>query len=263
MNCDEVGVLLSPDVDGEIDGLRSHAISKHLVGCASCSSRQQAMQSLRQQLRDELPRHAAPLAFRERVRQAIDASPPNRPHIVRPASSWGWFGGGALSGAFGVGLLWIASAGLLPMQDAQDLATQIVGVHTRATLGNHLIEVASSDRHKVKPWLSARLDYAIPVTDWAGAGYPLVGARVDRLDGKLVATLVYRYRDHVIDVFVRPSPRSVAGSDASPVLRTVRGFNVAVAQGAEMQWLATSDLNGIELEAFVRGLARGDVKPPG
>lgn len=262
MNCDEVVVLLSPEIDGEIDGLRSHAIGKHLLSCAACSSRCHSLQSLRQRLRDELPRHAAPPATRDRVRHTTEAAATHLRPTERPAARWSWFSGGALSGALGISLLWVASTGMLPTQNRQDLATQVVGVHTRATLGNHLIEVASSDRHKVKPWLSARLDYAIPVTDWADAGYPLVGARIDRLDGNSVATLVYRYRDHVIDVFVRPDPESEAKSDSIPALRTVRGFNVAVAHGAEMQWVATSDLNGTELEAFVTGLARGTVKSP-
>jgi anti-sigma factor RsiW len=258
VNCEDVRPLLSPEADGEIDRLRSHAIRRHAARCPTCSARQQALQALREQMRTELPRYAAPAALRARVRHAFEATVTQSPRATRPALRWGWFGGGVVSGALGVSLLWMVSLGLLQTQRPEDLSVQIVGMHTRATLGNNLIEVASSDRHKVKPWLSARLDYSIPVTDWSGAGFPLVGARIERLEGKPVATLVYKYRDHVIDVFVRPEHIT----DAVPALHAVRGFNVAVAKGAGMQWLATSDLNGAELAAFIEGLAQGSVKPP-
>jgi len=258
MNCDEVVALLAADVDGEVDGLRSHAIRRHVAACAHCAQRHQALLDLRQRLRAELPCHAAPAALRARLmtehgvpaaRASASAGLAGRP--------WRWFGGGALAGGLVIGLIWVASV-VGPAGDlGDDLSDQVVGLHTRATRGNRLIDIASSDRHKVKPWLSARLDYAIPVADWAGAGFPLVGARIDRLDGRPTAALVYRHRDHVIDVFVRPE----SGTTAPPAVHAVRGFNVAAAQGAQMAWLATSDLNAADLAAFVRGLARGAVDP--
>jgi anti-sigma factor RsiW len=97
------------------------------------------------------------------------------------------------------------------------------------------------------------------VTDWAGAGYALVGARLDRLEGQPVAALVYRHRNHVIDVFVRPA---LPGA-AAPPTHTVRGFNVATAVGADMQWVAASDLNNADLAEFAKGLAKGSVTAAG
>lgn len=254
MNCEEVAALLTADADGEIDTLRSHAIRKHVAGCALCGPRQQAVLELKQRLRTELPRHPAPAALRARlIAEHTAAAPHPRPQL--PDRRWRWFGAGLLSGGLAVGLVWAVGFALLPVGLADDLSSRLVGLHTRATLGNHLIEVASSDGHKVKPWLSARLDYSIPVTDGSQAGFPLIGARIEQLDGQSVATLVYRRRDHVIDVFVRPD----AVPALPPTVRTVRGFNVAAAKGAEMQWLAVSDLRRTELEAFVQGLARGEV----
>ena len=109
-----------------------------------------------------------------------------------------------LAGVLAAGLIGVANVAVLPIGLRDDLTSRVVGLHTRATLGNYLIQVATSDRHKVKPWLSARLDYSLPVIDATHAGFPLVGARIDELDGRPVATLVYRRGDHVIDVFVRP-----------------------------------------------------------
>jgi anti-sigma factor RsiW len=249
MNCEEVASLLTAEVDGEVDGLRSHAVRKHLGDCPACSAKQSALLDLRRRLGAELPRHRAPEALRSRILAAVSAPP--RRHDRR----WRWFGGGALAGGLGACLVWAMGLGLVHGPMGRDLSDHIVGLHTRATLDNRLIEIASSDRHSVKPWLSARLDYTIPVADWAQVGFPLAGARIDRLDGRPVATLIYRHRLHFIGVFVRPagSPNTV------PELHPVRGFNTAAAQGGEMEWLAASDLNGAELKAFVQGLARGSV----
>src|SRR5205823_5842555 len=106
----------------------------------------------------------------------------------------------------------------------------------RATLNDQLIEVASSDRHTVKPWLSARLDYSPPVQDLANEGFTLIGGRLDYLERRPIATLVYLYRKHTIDVFVRPETAPAPTS----ALHTVRGFNAARASGPSMDWLAVS-----------------------
>ena len=255
MNCDEVAALLGAEVDGEVDALRSHALRKHAAGCTVCGPRREAMAETQRRLRSELPYHAAPPALRARLAAELGGHSPSR---AAPVRRWHWFGRGMLAGGLAAGLVWMATTAWLQGNFGEDLPTRLVGLHTRATLGNHLIEVASSDRHTVKPWLSARLDYTIPVVDAAGAGYGLMGARIDRLDGRPVAVLVYRHRLHVIDVFVRPD-----GGSASAASSTVRGFNVAQANGAAMQWLATSDLNADELAAFVAALAQGRLNPAG
>lgn len=255
MNCDEATVLLGADADGELDRLRSHALGKHASACPTCGPRREALLDLQRQLRTQLPCHPAPAALRARL--MADHALPTARH-TSPDPRRRWFGGGALAGGLAASLVWMSSvAWLHGSLGGDDLSARLVGLHTRATLGNHLIDVASSDRHTVKPWLSARLDYAIPVADWATAGFPLAGARIDRLEGRPVAALVYRHQNHVIDVIVRPA---AAGAELAAV-HTVRGFNVAAAQGAEMEWLAASDLNGTDLAAFVEGLARGKVTP--
>ena len=254
MKCEQVAPLLAAEADGEVDSLRSHAIRRHVAGCAVCGPRLRVLLELRQRLRAELPRQAAPAALRARLKSEHAAV---APHPPAPDRRWRWFGAGLLAGSGVAGLVWVASLALGSLGPGADLSARVVGLHTRATLDHQLIQVASSDQHRVKPWLSARLDYAIPVIDAAPAGFPLAGARIDRLDGRPVATLVYRRRDHVIDVFVRPDATATA-----PAVHTVRGFNVAAAKGAEMEWLAVSDLRGSELEAFVQGLARGEVSPP-
>ena len=253
MNCDEAVALLTAESDGEIDRLRSHAVRKHAAACSTCGPRLEALREIRRELREQLAYHPAPAALRARL--TAEHTAPVAPYVA-VAARRRWFGGGMLTGGLVASVAWLTGTAFLHGGfGGDDLSTHLVGLHTRATLGNRLIEVASSDRHTVKPWLSARLDYAIPVADWAGVGFPLAGARIDRLDGRPVAALVYRHRDHVIDVIVRPA----AVGAALPAVHATRGFNVAAAHGGEMEWLAASDLNGADLAAFVQGLAHGKV----
>ena len=146
--------------------------------------------------------------------------------------------------------VWVVGSAIIEWRANEDVAVEAVATHVRATLNNHLIQVASSDHHTVKLWLSARLDYSPPVLDLANEGFLLNGGRIDTLDKQRVATLVYSYRLHTIDVFVRPE-----SVHAPPALRTLRGFNVVHATGSGMDWLAVSDVSADVLTAFVRRLA--------
>jgi anti-sigma factor RsiW len=173
---------------------------------------------------------------------------------------WRWLGAGALAGSMATVLAWLMGSAVLEWRDGTDLGAEAVADHVRATLSNHLTDVATSDRHTVKPWLSARLDYSPPVQDLGSEGFALTGARVDYLEKRAVATLVYRYRDHVVDVFVRPGAGGAARSAQSPVT-TVRGFNVVRTSGTGMDWLAVSDTSPEVLTAFVARLAGGNTAP--
>ena len=117
-----------------------------------------------------------------------------------------------------------------------------------------LADVASSDQHTVKPWLSGKLDFSPPVTDLTGAGFPLVGGRVDYVDHRPVAALVYRHREHVINVFVWPD-RSAAGRTAPTHSASKRGYNVVHWTDAGLAFWAISDLNAPEMKTFAETYA--------
>jgi anti-sigma factor RsiW len=251
MNCNEAGTLVPSYADGEIDSLQGRSIEQHLRGCAACAAKHQGVLALRARIRAEVPFFPAPPALRERVR-ALSANAhdvaPARPRPER--DRWRWLTGGALAGCTATVLAWVLGTAVIDWHANEDVAVEAVTTHVRATLNNHLIEVASSDQHTVKPWLSARLDYSPPVQNLASEGFALSGGRLDTLDKQRVATLVYRYRLHTIDVFVRPEL-----AHAPSALRTVRGFNVAHATGSGMDWLAVSDVSADVLTAFVQRLA--------
>jgi len=249
---------LSAYVDGELAPFACWRLELHLRGCADCAARVQALRGLSQRLRAQLPRHAAPDALRERLRaQLREAAPARAPGGRAETRRWAWLAGGALAGSAATAAAILVGGVVLRQLGSDDLLAEVVKDHVQAALQDRRIEVASSDQHTVKPWLSARLDYAPPVRDFASEGFTLLGGRLEVLDGQRVATLVYQYRLHMIDVFVRPAPARAPGS-----ARSLRGFNVAHATGGEMDYLAVSDLNAAELGAFVERVAKASQAAP-
>ena len=256
MNCKQAETLIAAYADGEVDTLRNCSIKKHLLGCAGCAASYQSVLELRTRILTEVPYFVASPAFRARVNAtvgAVRASVP--PRSLPTGDRWRWLTGGVLAGCAASVFAWMLGTTVLAWRASEDVAVAAVAAHNRATLGDHLIEIASSDRHTVKPWLSARLDYSPPVQDLASEGFALIGGRLDYIERRPVATLVYRYRKHTIDVFVRPETSAVPAS----ALRTVRGFNVARASGPSMDWLAVSDAEPAVLSSFVQRLAHEDV----
>jgi anti-sigma factor RsiW len=256
MKCKQVETQVAAYADGELDALRTYSVKQHLHGCASCTATHHGILALRARIRAEVPRFVASPVLHARIRALVGAMRASLPAEARQTGDrWRWLTGGVLAGCTASVFAWMVGTAVLTARANEDFAVAAVTSHVRATLGDHLIEVASSDRHTVKPWLSARLDYSPPVQDLANEGFTLIGGRLDSLERRPIATLVYRYRQHMIDVFVRPETSHAPMSG----LRTVRGFNVARASGPSMDWLAVSDAEPAVLSAFVQRLAREDI----
>ncbi len=255
MNCPQALPLIAAYVDGEADLLERHSLERHLRDCPDCTAERDRVLTLRSRLRTEVPYYTASPALRARLENVAATLPANAARSSGRGERWRWLTAGALAGCLATVLAWFVGTALVSGEESADLAAAAVAAHVRATLGARLVEIASSDQHTVKPWLSARLDYSPPVRDLADKGFPLAGGRLDTLQRKPVAVLVYRYRQHTIDVFVRPLP---AGA---PPPRTLRGFNVAHATGADMDWLAVSDASADVLAAFVQQLAAAAAAP--
>lgn len=271
MNCDQAASMVGAYADGELDGLKRRWLEKHLRSCPSCAAQHADLLALRKRLRAEAPYFAAPPGLRERVladlaRQGTAREARRVPSAGKlPFARWmpgplagerlRWLGGGALAGCAATLFAFTVGSAIVDYRVQHDLAGQAVEGHVRATLDDHLIEVASSDRHTVKPWLSARLDYSPPVRDLSADGFPLLGGRLTTLEGHAVATLVYGYRKHVIDVYVQPE----AGNAPAP--REVRGFHVVQARANGWDWLAVSDAEPDILQDFLQKLVRAASQP--
>jgi anti-sigma factor RsiW len=230
--------------DGELDAARGGAFEDHLAACPQCADELAALRQLRAGLREPSLRHSPPPTLTGRVRSALATTRPT-PAAARPRG--GWF---ATAAALAVAVFVGAGVTLLirtPRPDDQ-LATEVVANHARSLLADHLVDVGSTDRHTVKPWFQGRTDFAPPVVDLKEHGYLLVGGRLDVLDGRTIAALVYRRRQHVINLFVWPA---ADGEEEVKVLSR-RGYNLAHWSESGLRFWAVSDLNADELTEFAR-----------
>jgi anti-sigma factor RsiW len=212
-------------------------------------------------IRSEATRYALPAGLAGRILDDVRAAaaPTLIPPAARPrAARWHrWLEAAAVFGA-GAATAWGIAFSLLVMP-AQDLTRDaVMASHVRSLMGTHLTDVASSDHHTVKPWFAGKLDFSPPVIDLAAGGFPLRGGRLDYLDGRAVAALVYQAGPHVINLFVWPTPD---GKSVPPELLTRQGYNIVHWQQAGMQAWAVSDMNSAELQVFT-GLMRKRLAAP-
>ena len=235
--------LLHAYLDGELDPARALEIEGQMARSPQLRSAYERLREMSGAIREKADYHAAPAALAARLARAPAA----------PARALAWRQWLRPAAALAAAVLLGAGLGYVVMKpgEADVLAREVVASHVRATLAGHLIEVASSDQHTVKPWLSAHLPFSPPVADYAREGFPLVGARVEYLDGKPAAVLVYRRRLHTIDLYVAPG--SAAGG--SPFAKD--GFSVERFSQDGMRFWAVSDVEGRELEHFARLVAAG------
>jgi len=244
MNCEEAKKLVHAYVDRELDLVKSLELERHLTDCDTCSKEYAGLQALRSVVGSVYQKPSAQL--QKRVMSAIrkDVGSEARP----PVMSWRWLGVAA-SLVLLVFLSWGLFRVLSGSSSDEAIAREVVSSHVRSLMASHLTDVPSSDQHTVKPWFNGKLDFSPPVIDLADQGFPLAGGRLDYLNNKPVAALVYQRRMHLINLFIWPSP----GERERPKpAETLNGYNVIHWYQSDMSCWAVSDLNAEELNEFVR-----------
>jgi anti-sigma factor RsiW len=251
MNHDHVRRLLSAYADKQTGLLQRFRLGRHIARCPSCLAELEAMQALRVAVRTNLPFHRAPPSLATRIGSALPRETPP-PVRRRPVLQFG-FAGSAMAGALAGVLLTVVVTRSTPQADP--LVADVVSDHVRSMMADHLTDVATSDRHTVKPWLSAHLDLSPVVKDFVAEGYPLVGGRLDYVDGRQAAAIVYRRDKHVINLF------AFVGADKSdaPIRQETRdGFNIVRWRMGGLSYVAVSDVEAAQLVAFARMVERDD-----
>ncbi len=152
-------------------------------------------------------------------------------------------GGAALSAMAASGVLVV----VMRKDDDRRVLGEVVSAHLRSLQAQHLIDVESSDQHTVKPWFNGRLDVAPPVADLTAQGFTLLGGRLDYVDAKPVAAIVYRRRVHIINLFCAPAPGS---GHRAAAMESLQGFNVRRWSDNGLNLWAVSDINADELMEF-------------
>jgi anti-sigma factor RsiW len=248
MNCREIRALSHAYADRELDLVRTTEFEQHLNSCRACSQEVLNIRALSSALKASTFYFRAPGNFRNRIHESTCARngtarlrqrPGNR---ETPWMQW---------------IRWVipvtacATVVLLALfsvsSSSRSVTEEVVSSHVRSLMANHLTDVASSDQHTVKPWFAGKVDFAPPVTDLADQGFPLVGGRLDYLQGRLVAAEVFQRNKHVINLFVWPDERN---RNTAKKLATVKGYNVISWEDSGMSFSAVSDLNPVELREF-------------
>ena len=247
MTHDEIPELLHAYVDGELDLVNTREVEEHLRACDECRLAEEQIRALHEALASDSLAYRAPARLRRNIRAALRREAKAE---KRQFSFWPVLVTGA---AFAVLVLGLFFFQMTRSSHEQTIVDQVVANHVRSLLATHLVDVASSDQHTVKPWFDGKIDFAPEVHDFAISGFPLVGGRLDYLDGKTVVALVYQRNKHPINVFITPATKS---SDTSPTSLSYRGYNVLSWTQREMKYWAISDLNETELREFANLLAR-------
>lgn len=250
MNCAECEILIHALLDGELDAGHTRDVEAHVAECPACAEKLRAFRAMRGAFAAADLKEAAPASLRGRIEAALPL-PPARGETVTPfirPSRRSFFGGFAVGAALSGALA--ASLVLTVFRSDPDktIADEVVSAHIRSLQPGHLMDVETSDQHTVKPWFDGKVDVAPPVIDLTAEGFTLLGGRLDYIDGEPVASVVYRRRKHIINLFVA---QRLGSSHAAVSVRTVQGYNVRHWSAQGLDFWAVSDLDGEELGEFV------------
>jgi anti-sigma factor RsiW len=241
-------LLLNAYIDSELDPAHVLEFERRLAEDRALADERGRIEALRGAMRERVPRATASPALRRRVTAL--ARP--QPFAVKGRTGWASMAASATI-AFAAGTIAtfvaIGPSGRAPVPEL------LVAGHVRALMASQAVDVASSDRHTVKPWFNGKLPQSPRVVDLAGQGFPLVGGRIDVIGLTPVPTLVYRARLHVISVTALPASRAAAPT------RPIDGYNVVEWADGPLAYWAVSDLAAPELGNFARAFRAGDAEP--
>jgi len=251
LNCTHCRELIHGYLDHELDTATAANVTAHLSGCADCKRLHDEAKLLRASVKAHAPYYPAPDVLVQRIFSdpRLQTTPTKRflERLRNTSRTWfaPVFSGMALAMA---AVLYVATP-----SSEQPWIDEAVSSHVRSLMAEHLNDVASSDRHTVKPWFMGKLDFSPPVFDYSPQGYPLLGGRLDYLQHQTTAALSYGHAKHIINVFILPTTET----DKPRQDISSRGYNIVSWQRNHMRFIVVSDLEKGELEAFSQLVEKG------
>ncbi|MCL6741441.1 anti-sigma factor [Sphingomonas sp. RB56-2] len=236
--CVDQELLLGGLIDGELDAANTALVEAHVARCEGCREELDRLQAVRNLLRADGVRHSAPETLKQRIAELPELSPRAGKRQMLP----GWLAPG-LAGALAASLAMVL---FVPVSDPSGIDQQLVSSHVRSLQPGHLTDVQTTNQHIVKPWFNGKIDFAPPVPELADKGFPLAGGRLDSIDGRTVAAIVYHRRLHTVNLFVWPS------KPVSERTSVEDGFELAEWSDGGLRFAAVSDIPPQELQQFER-----------
>ena len=241
MNCALALRMLDGYIDDEIDAATAAKLVEHLASCTACAEMHGQRVAMRSALRATSLRHVAPPGLRKSILRDIERREQPEARSLRWWQALVLGGSTAIFGALGG--WWLAQPRALETLPEFAVARHVASLSPAGPR----IDVASSDRHVVRPWFQGRLEFAPLVRDLSAQGFDLVGARLDRVGDRQAVAVVYRLHSHIINVF---SWRGRADAPETEAEATIRGFNVVTWSDRDMDFAAVSDTDSVELRRF-------------
>ena len=246
MTCEQAQPLLSAYVDRELDITKSLETEDHLRGCTRCSAALQQHDALRSALNAASLAFVPPKGLERRVRKALRREA--QPKVLFTLALWRW-AAVPMAATLAAALTWSVAIHRGGTTGEDVVLSELVSGHVRSLMVDHLVDVATSDQHTVKPWFNGKVDFAPPVADFTASGFPLVGGRVDYIAGRPAAVLVYKRRQHVVNVFIWPSAQHEAEALSNVTFDT---YHLLQWSASGLTFWAVSDVSGADLESLAR-----------
>ena len=235
MTCAEATPLVELELDGELDARSVLELREHVSRCPSCTRHAASLRALSDAAREHLRRFEPPAGFEDRLLRSV------RPRRISRA----WTGT-AIAAAAAAAVVLVA----MPRRNA--LVEEAVAAHARSLQIDHALDVEASDQHVVKPWFEGKVGFAVPARDYGSEGYALAGGRLDYLEGRPAAALVYRHGKHLLNLFVVDAE---GDRDAPPKRDTLRGFGCWRWTSAGLRYLLVGDVEDAQMGALARRMA--------
>ena len=255
MRCADCRDAINAYVDDELMPDEERDVREHLASCADCRREHDVLVATTRALREGLVRHRAPDVLKARIRSALARPDALESAPDPPRRSWARLAAAGVLIAAASSALTFAAA-RRPSAE-RSATTDVLASHIRSLMPGHLVDVASTDQHNVKPWFNGRLDMSPAVPRLDSLGFPLVGGRLDYVTGRPVAVVVYGRRQHLINVFSWPTTNA---SSLAPAASTEKGYHLVHWRTDGMEVWAVSDLNLAELQQFVAAFERGGAR---
>lgn len=239
MNCEEASRLLEAFLDRELGPEVHLEVEQHLSRCPACRSVVHESQEFRFFFAAAAPTYKAPPELRTEVLAAVRQASAKQTFLSLD-QPW------VYAAAVVVVSLGLALNLLLP-DNGKELCSLAVLDHIRSLADNHLVDVTSADRHVLKPWFAAKLDFSPPVIDRPASAYALMGGRVDMLRNDPVAVCVYNHKKEIVTLFCWPANKHLVLDRAY----VIQGYHVCSWRSSTCNYIVVSKSSGRGLDEYV------------
>lgn len=245
MNHEEAFNLLPAYLDNELSVVEAADFERHLHHCAECQQEYKEQLRVSALVKDKAVYFEASPQLLKRLEAALPKARKTSDNVWNLSWLGAWGNKGAIIVSL-IAILWSTSLFLAAPSMRDKLTEELIASHIRSLEVDHLSDVVSTDQHTVKPWFNGKLDFSPSVVDLSSAGFPLKGGRLDYINGRPVAVIIYQHGKHSINLYVWPGNNK----DSDKQFTSRNGYNLAHWSVADLSYWAVSDLEASKLLSF-------------